>query len=153
MSCMQTFKVVLHFLHWFLPAMSISCCGTFWMPALKRNWLFFAANNKVWSVCRRHNEHRPRIPSCLTPPVPDWKPADDEDEDERLGQGYNSMPEPQVGVKQRPVLHACKGALLSMTYRGPYSNISFTRFCAARWISMHQATFRLMDCNQVHIAL
>jgi hypothetical protein len=45
------------------------------------------------SLCRRHNEHRPRPPAALTPPVPDWKPADDPDED---GPGpYNNLPPPK----------------------------------------------------------
>lgn len=48
---------------------------------------------------RRHNELRPR--TVLTPALPAWKPADDEDEDERLGVGYSSMPAPaQVGVRR-----------------------------------------------------
>ncbi|WIA08218.1 hypothetical protein OEZ85_007667 [Tetradesmus obliquus] len=36
---------------------------------------------------RRHNEVRPKM--VLTPELPAWKPADDEDEDERLGYNIN----------------------------------------------------------------
>eukprot|EP00775_Hariotina_reticulata_P011715 gene11715-11860_t len=42
----------------------------------------------ISDLFRRHNEMRP--PMARTPALPLWKPADDEDEDERLGVGYTS---------------------------------------------------------------
>lgn len=56
--------------------------------------------------CRRHNEHRPALRECRTPPLPDWKPADDPDEDERPGNGLHSAPEPQVWSVSLAKTHA-----------------------------------------------
>eukprot|EP00879_Flechtneria_rotunda_P016344 GHRR01017100.1.p1 GENE.GHRR01017100.1~~GHRR01017100.1.p1 ORF type:complete len:318 (+),score=60.02 GHRR01017100.1:324-1277(+) len=49
----------------------------------------------ISALFKRHNELRPK--QVLTPPLPGWKPADDEDEDERLGVG-STQPEGQVST-------------------------------------------------------
>eukprot|EP00878_Enallax_costatus_P034032 GHUV01037636.1.p1 GENE.GHUV01037636.1~~GHUV01037636.1.p1 ORF type:complete len:370 (+),score=82.94 GHUV01037636.1:1124-2233(+) len=53
----------------------------------------------IKDLFKRHNEHRPALRECRTPALPEWKPADDEDEDDRPGNGYLSAPELQVPAR------------------------------------------------------
>jgi hypothetical protein len=70
-----------------------SACDTVPCPAFLHPFVLLHFKPNAYNP-RRHNEVRPKV--VATPELPAWKPADDEDEDERLGYNMNPLQLQQV---------------------------------------------------------